>query len=364
MNEWNDNLPADFEDLSKHAPLLDKLRAKGDGFAVPENYFSEALSVIESLVRLPGKNGMTVPENYFTDLAQHIISSAELAKLKDENPLSVPENYFEALADDITSHAALKSISENEFVIPENYFTGFDDTLNTKIALDNIRQDDGFSTPEGYFEKLSSSVMARVAMDDLSKGSDADVPEGYFDTLAGRIAEKIAAEENGPEKNRRRGRVIVFAEVLRRYAKPAAIAASAALLILAGTWFVNHSAGGELKNNSVASHTHAPVSPLPAPPSPVIQPGPAQQDVAVNKPRKKKNHSRVNHEQGQVVKVEKQDVMQSLDQLDENIVADFVADQKPDVNKPADPPAMNDAMYNYLLNNNADLGDLIKDSNK
>ena len=86
------NLPADFDDLSKHAPLLEKIRAKGDGFVVPENYFADAgeLSMVSGhLSVVSGRQsaaGFVVPENYFEELAERIIAVASLSSTTDRGP--------------------------------------------------------------------------------------------------------------------------------------------------------------------------------------------------------------------------------------------------------------------------------------
>src|SRR6187551_265026 len=135
MNEFDDiNLPADFDDLSKHAPLLEKIRAKGEGmphedssqwgFVVPEGYFEEALPMIESLSAVSGQQsavggkdaGFLVPENYFEELAERIIAIVNISSADNRQPTTdnAPEGYFENLADQILAAAKLSDLKTGE----------------------------------------------------------------------------------------------------------------------------------------------------------------------------------------------------------------------------------------------------------
>lgn len=377
MTEFDDiNLPADFDDLSKHAPLLDKLRAKGDGFVVPGNYFSEAFDFTTVIAQLSLLNrqqaGFVVPENYFEELAERIISIAQLHGIKNENAFSVPNGYFEKLTDEILAIAQLSSLKNTEsFEIPEGYFAELDESLNTNIALDNLKQDEGFEVPEGYFEKLSGKILSRVAVDELNQGSSADVPQGYFDTLADKIAARIAAEESTfakatageniqNEKNIERGRVIVFAEVLKRYARPISIAASVTLLIGVSIWFFTHNNNGKtdhviVNNNIKPKQIIQPIiAPIQKHDSVII---PKPDNIAVVKTPKHK----LNHSHDQVVKqLDKKDIMEQLDLLDENMVAEYVSDKNPEIKIVSQEEYLNNEMLNYILDNNTDASDINK----
>lgn len=338
MNEYNDiNLPADFDDLSKHAPLLEKLRSKGDGFAVPENYFSETNELVNAQTALPDSTGFVVPANYFEELAERILALVQLPG--KENPFSVPENYFENFADEIASVASLHELKNQEgFELPENYFSELESTLETKLALDNLKQDEGFSVPDGYFEKLTGQIMARAAVDELQNGSDADVPEGYFDSLADRISARIAEEEGGTkEETQERGRVIVFAEIIKRYSRPVALAASAALLIAVSAWFLNR--GNEngtdqpiTKIDTVTksvpqvvpqAKTNEVVASQEPKKDSVVAKAPKQ--IIAYKPKKENKGLAVNQTPVVPVKVEKQDVIDQMYLLDENSVAEALS---------------------------------------
>ncbi len=398
MNEHNDiNLPADFDDLSKHAPMLEKLRGKGDGFAVPENYFSESLELIEAKTVLPEKDGFavpenyfedsvelpvvdlrlmvgndknsgfTVPENYFEELAERIIAIVSLSDI--ENPFTVPENYFEKLTDEIAALANISSLKNPEaFEVPAGYFSELDETLNTTLALDNLKQDEGFAVPDGYFGKLGDSILSRIAMQEMHSGSDADVPNGYFDTLADRISARIAEEESNAstvplnddkkKKIAERGRIIVFAEVLKRYARPLSVAASVALVIGVSIWFFNRSNGGNAEQDNIANNTAQskhqlqiqPVIPQQKKDSVI-----PQQQIAVVKTEKHNYHKSVNLSHDAVVKVEKKDIMEQADLLDESSLADAVSAQNSTIKNPDD-KFLNQSMKDYLLNDNADPG--------
>ncbi|MBI3511889.1 MAG: hypothetical protein HY064_14605 [Bacteroidetes bacterium] len=363
MNNENDiNLPADFDDLSKHAPLLHALQKKGDGFVVPENYFSDSAEIILAKTILPSADGFVIPENYFSSLAENIISLAALSELKDKESFSVPEGYFEKFADDVISSAELHAmINKDGFTVPENYFNEFDSELNTKIALDNLKQDDGFVMPGDYFEKLSSSVMSRISIDEKSE-DETKVPDGYFDSLADRITARIREEENiTKEKPAEQGRVIVFAEIVKRYSRPAAIAASVALVVAAAVWFLNRNDHPE-KNPIAKNETHKNVNPVVTPlkkdsvPVLVI-PDQHNNNMAQHDVKKQKPRNGVNHPHDALVKVEKKDIMDAIDLLDENTVADVVAEKKPDVKDQNNNEQLDQSMKDFL-NDNSTLEDI------
>ncbi|HLG04085.1 MAG TPA: hypothetical protein VI731_10855 [Bacteroidia bacterium] len=328
MNELNDkNIPADFDDLSKFAPTLLALRGKEGTFVVPENYFSDAASITNAIAGFPAENGFVLPENYFDDLAERIVALAGL-------------------------HA--KTMGEN-FVLPENYFSEFDRELNTKIALDNLKQDEGFSIPEDYFEKLADKIIFRAGMQYLPGEKQTDVPPGYFDTLAGRIAERIAKEEGRAAK----GRVVVFNEYLRRFARPISIAASAALLIALTVWFMNREENRPKQLGEISKNENNPLV------EPKLPPAPAKteietQEIAAQRvavvPKNIKKEQPLNPAPIAAVHVNKEDVIAHLDQLDESTVAEFI-DQFATVI--SDEPGLDQSIYDYLLDDNADASELI-----
>lgn len=366
------NLPADFDDLSKHAPLLEKLRAKGDGFVVPVDYFVEAgeISIISGrLSSVSGRQsaaGFLVPENYFEELAERIIAIASLSSIGDRRQptadcFSVPEGYFEKLTDEILAVAKLSDLKTGEsFEIPGSYFNELDETINTKLALDNLKQDEGFGVPENYFENFSDKILSHVAMDELAKGPDADVPPGYFDTLADRISARIAEEEGVETRNTaERGRMIVFAEVLKRYARPISVAASVALIVSVAVWFFNRDEKKmEVADNKPANEKIQPPVPLPQKDSVhvIIQP---KEEIAAQ-PKIKKSKP-VNPEQQPVVKeIDSKDILAQVDQLDESMIADYFSEINLTADLPQQEESLNTEMLNYLLDNNMDPSDINK----
>ena len=330
------NLPHDFDDLSKHAPLLDSLRAKGDGFAVPEGYFKEMADQSVASCRVSGiKDGFIVPENYFEDLAGRILSSVYLKanqQLTTDNCFSVPQGYFEELTAQAESLIALDELTgdKNSFEVPADYFSDLDQTINTKLALDNLKQDEGFAVPENYFENFADKIQTHLAVDELKNGSDADVPPGYFDSLADKIAARIAESEPSASPGHKkesieRGRIIVFAEVLKRYAKPVSIAAGIALILSVSIWFYMHSNNQPLKDN-FADAKPAKTNAIPVVPAPkkdsVIIPQEQPKQIAMQQPKIKKPKP-VNHPQEAVVKeIDKKDILEQLAIMDENTIAD------------------------------------------
>lgn len=365
MDKNHDILPDDFDDLSKHAPLLHALRGKAEGFVVPENYFGESNEQTLAKTILPEKDGFIVPENYFEELAERILALVQLPS--NENAFAVPENYFEDFAEKIEAVIHLDELkNKTDFEIPKGYFEEFETELPTKLALDNIKQDDGFVVPEGYFEKLSAKVMAQASIDNLNTGSDADVPEGYFDSLADRIAARIENEEGVSEKeSKEKGQIIVFAEFIQRYAKPVSLAASAALLIAVSIWFLNRDtekpAQGFANNTPVKNNTIIPPV-VPADTTTIRLPENKipETKIAVQ-PVKTKNRKQINPAPVRDVKVEKQDVMDQMDLIDETTVAEYVSDQSPANEEKVNDDFLNDAMQQYLLDDNADPSILYND---
>lgn len=337
-HDENIPLPEDFDNLEKYAPLLHAIRVKGDGFVVPENYFSESEELTLTRTGLPLQDGFTVPENYFDELAARILAAVAISEAsKDKNAgLGIPENYFETLSDKIAPLVSVHDLKDEEpFRVPEDYFSGLNDELPAKIALDNLRQDEGFAVPEGYFEKFTEKIVSRVTADSLSTGSDSDVPEGYFDSLADRISARIEKEEGLSEnQSKEKGRIIVFAEIVKRYARPAALAASAALLIAGAIWFLNREKDPQenLANSNVPAKK---VQPVPAPfvpgdsvSNPQLPKQKTEQLAASSeKNNQQKSNPRINHQPVPVVKVKKQDVMEQIDLIDESLVAEYISEQ-------------------------------------
>jgi hypothetical protein len=295
------NLPEDFDDLSKHAPLLHALRDKGDGFIVPENYFTEVIDLIDFQKQISGAEGFTVPENYFDEL---------------------------------------------------------NDTLSTKIALDNIRQENGFAVPADYFERLADDITSRAVLEEINAKNDAEVPSGYFDSLADRITartgiteEKITLENSS--------RIYVFSAALKRYSRPVALAASVVLLIVVSFWLLTKEAAIEsaqpiVKQDSLPQK----ISPVPQQPQQEI-PSPAA--IAETKQPVQKATRQAIIPPQKTAGVQRQDILDHIDLIDEATVAEFITSQN-EIQSAGDLPDA--AIYDELFENNADPSELINTLNE
>ncbi|CAN5731057.1 hypothetical protein BH11BAC7_BH11BAC7_36050 [soil metagenome] len=346
MTEYNEhNLPADFDDLSKHAPLLEKIRAKEEGFVVPEEYFGESatLTVISNCrlsVVCKENSGLTVPENYFEKLAENIIaivglSSAYNGQLTTDN----------------------RKLTIEPFKIPDDYFEEMDETIRTKLSLDNLKQDEGFAVPSAYFENFSDKIITHVAVDEAGKGTVADIPPGYFDTLADKISARIA-EEEGTIPTKEHGKIIVFAEIMKRYARPVSVAASVALLVAVSIWFFNRGEEKiEMAKINPPQQNIQPVIPLPTKDSVVVI---KTQENIVVQPKIKKQKP-LNQQQQQIVKeVSSDDVLEQLYLLDESMVADYITNQNQELVSPPQDESLNDEILKYLLDNGTVPSDINK----
>jgi hypothetical protein len=336
----NINFPPDFDDLSKHAPLLAKLRLQGDGFVVPSAYFDEIAEKIISLLALPpSENNFIIPENYFENLSGEISS----------------------LVQSLDSIENQKSKIKNPFVLPESYFDELDETIGTKLALDNLKQDEGFEVPGNYFENFADKLLTHVAVDELGKGSDADVPPGYFDTLADKIAARIAEEEGiEPQETVERGRIIVFAEVLKRFARPVSIAASVAVILAVSIWFFNR--GENKMQDKFVKTTPEKIVPIVIPQVKDTTAVLAKEDILKPEIKKRK---KINQPDEVVVKgtdkqVDNKDILEQLYLMDENMVADYITDQDVNAASTSTEGSLNDEMLNYLIENDADPSDINK----
>ncbi|MDV7188050.1 hypothetical protein R3X25_12220 [Lutibacter sp. TH_r2] len=95
------------KELHKIAPTLSKLKEKGTGFTVPENYFNttEEHIIREFKLKKITKNNLTsefkTPKNYFESLENNVLSNLHLEKLQPKNKLEVPDNYFDSIEDNV-----------------------------------------------------------------------------------------------------------------------------------------------------------------------------------------------------------------------------------------------------------------------
>lgn len=396
MNEEQTyNLPPDADDLSKHAPALFALQGKGEGFvvpenffeefteravsmttlpsfdsaqddnSVPENYFDELPSIVEAKTILPSSVGLIVPENYFEELPSIIEANAQLSDFDAPSENPVPEHYFNEFAENLEARIVLENVLppavQNDNAVSSGYFDEMESELHVHIALDNLKQEEGFVLPENYFSDLTERVLAETAdvrpsgvevvTGDITSEADPNVPDGYFEELPDRVLARVATEEN---KKPKRGRVVVFAEWTKQYWKPVSVAASVALLIATGWYFINEqeNGNGSLKNNSYAVVTpDAPsVAPQVAPPpADTVARHETPTMVASSTPKKPKD---VKPNVIQEVKMNDEEIIAQSDVMDETMVMDFVAESN--VITPTE-DVLDPAMMEYLMNDNAGL---------
>lgn len=380
-NEENDiNLPADADDLSKHAPALFALKGTETGFVVPalyfeelselviaktsipedgglvvpENYFEELSAVVEAKTVIPSQDGLTVPQDYFEELSA--IIEAKLI-LPTESGLVVPENYFEEFSTNLESLIALPAFdsAQSDNTIPAGYFSEMENELHVHIALDNLKQEDGFVVPEGYFENLTSRVLAETILDKDNINND-EVPDGYFDALPGKVISRIEGEGDKKEEG---GRVIVFAQ-WKKYTAITAVAAAVALLIVFTWTFIGNSdAGiGELRvahntpNLVPDNYVHIPQPKIDTTPEIVVV---VPDAVVVQLPKKRKDIKPL--PQNNVIEqknttMSNEEIIAQSDVMDESMVMDFVAEGG--MIQPTDEVPEAD-MMEYLMNDNAGL---------
>lgn len=139
MNELN-NIPDDFEDLEKYAPLLSKIK-KENCFCVPPNYFSE----LSNDVRIDTitsdfntENPFEVPSDYFTELPNEIEAAISAAQLIKEDTFNIPNNYFEELPQEITNEIIASAFPKgNPFTVPADYFESLPLAIQNKLAGKN-----------------------------------------------------------------------------------------------------------------------------------------------------------------------------------------------------------------------------------
>lgn len=353
MNEeFEHNIPADADDLSKHAPALFAMKSKGEGLVVPDNYFEELTEIVMAKTVLPEDGGLVVPEEYFNELPDLILAKTTLPT---ESGLTVPENYFEDFGAQLESQISLEEILPKQSSdIPAGYFEVMENELHVHIALDNIKQEEGFVVPEGYFTNLTERILAETVLDKDNINND-EVPEGYFESLHGKVADRIAGEEQSAPET---GRVLVFSAYIKQYARPMAIAASAALLIGLG-WFAITSTEEPINTNTVAQNDTLPQMMKSALPivGDTLYREQIQTGIALETP---KNPERIKPNVIREVIMQEDEIIAQSDLLDESMVMDFVAENEV-VN--ASEEVLDESMMEYLMNDNATL-DVIDPGNK
>jgi hypothetical protein len=391
MNEQNDTfLPADFDDLSKYAPVLHGLRGRAEGFVVPEQYFEELTAFLPARIAVErGRGGeWPVPENYFEQAQELTVSLTSFVSAEKEAlSLGLPSAYFEQFPDQLLAHVALDAVHEPEgFVVPENYFENFGTQLEsmialdalkqtpqadvpanyfehlhqdlpTQLALDNLRQDEGFVVPESYFDQFSARLMGRIGLENLEMGSDADVPETYFDQLTSRIEAKIAAldaeQENevvAPES----GKII---SIVPNRSRKIAMAAAVAVFVCLGGWLMYQLSTSKQSTIAPIAKKETPLNKAPQ-----ISPVPQQPKVELLAPEivpeKIANRTKPQNKRKPMLQVQKENFIDNIDLVDESTVAEYAAEQLLDEDVSH---TLDQSMENYLLNESTDLGELIKD---
>lgn len=410
--DHNIDLPADSDDLSKHAPSLFNLKGKEEGFVVPALYFEELSEQVISKTFIPEDGGLVVPENYFEELSSIIeaktsfdspstglrtgaqddkkhtaglivpenyfeeLSSIIEAKtiIPEESGLSEPQDYFEELPSlieaktnipseggltepgdyfeelhsNIESKIALESVhAKLADEVPADYFSQMESELHVHIALDNVKQDEGFVVPDGYFNNLTERILSETIIDKDSVNDD-QVPAGYFEGLPEKVIARLEADGEIAEE---RGRVIVFAAWIKQYARPAAVAASAALII--GLSWVFLSNGENNQENIFVFQPHG------IAPDRIIQGIPQNENIirheelptgiAVQIPN---NGERIKPKPNQGVIMHEDEIIAQSDLMDEGMVMEFVAESN--VIEPTE-EVLDADMMEYLMNDNAGL---------
>jgi hypothetical protein len=315
---------------------------KEGGLVVPGNYFEELPPLIEAKIFIPTEDGLTVPENYFEELPS-VLEAKTI--IPSEDGLHLPGNYFEEFSAQLESRMSLEDVLPKEKEdVPPSYFGEMESELHVHIALDNIRQDEGFVVPEKYFANLTERVLAETSLSGEVINND-EVPAGYFDTLHDKVAARIDSE-NQPE----RGRVIVFAAFMKKYGRPVAIAASAALLISLGWIFLNN--GNENPNpNFVAKMDSVPLRTIHALPEvgDTLYMKQTPQGIAVQNPEKPE---RIKPNTNPEVIMNEEEIIAQSDLMDESMVMDFVMENE--AIKPSE-EVLDQSMMEYLMNDNTGL---------
>lgn len=350
MNEeLEHNIPSDADDLSKYAPTLFAMKSKDDGFVAPANYFEELTDLVMAKTVIPSDGGLTIDENYFDELPEIIVAKTSIPT---ESGLDEPKNYFEELGTQLESRIALEgALPKNSQDVPEGYFDAMESELLVHIALDNIKQEEGFVVPEGYFENLTARTIstAIVAFDSaqLDNMPDPNIPAGYFDSLYENIVDRLESEGAITPQ---RGRIVVFAAYVKQYARPIAIAASAALLIGLG-WFAATSGEDSPKQNTVAQVDS--VAPRMKNAMPIVGDSLRKEEIPVGIANESpKNNERIKPIAIPEVIMNNDEIIAQSDLLDEAMVMDFVAENEV-VN--ANEEVLDQSMMDYLMNDDSNL---------
>ncbi len=350
MNEeLEHNIPSDAVDLSKYAPTLFAMKSKYDGFIAPANYFEELTDLVMAKTVIPSDGGLIVDENYFDEFPEIIVAKTSIPT---ESGLDEPKNYFEELGTQLESRIALEgALPKNSQDVPEGYFDAMESELLVHIALDNIKQEEGFVVPEGYFENLTACTIstAIVAFDSAQSDNmpDPNIPAGYFDSLHENIVDRLESEGTITPQ---RGRIVVLTAYVKQYARPMAIAASAALLIGLG-WFAATSGEDSPNQNTVAQIDS--VAPRMKNAMPVIGDILRKEEIPVGIANESpKNNERIKPIAIPEVIMNNDEIIAQSDLLDEAMVMDFVAENEV---ANASEEVLEQSMMDYLMNDDSNL---------
>ncbi|MDB5159011.1 MAG: hypothetical protein JWR50_3718, partial [Mucilaginibacter sp.] len=152
-----------------------------DCFTVPENYFEELSSNIQSRIVVDDAinaqpTGLTVPENYFEELSSNIQSRIAVEELLDatHTGLTVPENYFEELSSNIQSRIAVEELLDTEhtgLTVPANYFEDLSSKIQSRLVVKQalVNAEDTLTVPQDYFNKLNKEILNKTVNKDVKR---------------------------------------------------------------------------------------------------------------------------------------------------------------------------------------------------
>lgn len=179
----------------------------------------------------------TVPVGYFDELHQRTMSRAALDKISENGDgFAVPENYFNDMRSNLQSRTRIEETLANTaegFTVPENYFEELQANVQSRVNIEEAmyQHAEGFTVPENYFDDLQQQIMSRVAVEEAlaAQPEGFTVPENYFDSLESNIMAKVSS----PAARPRHGLVHrMFASGVYRYAAAACITLAVGATIL------------------------------------------------------------------------------------------------------------------------------------
>ncbi len=111
-----------------------------------------------------------MPDGYFDGLEQQIVSFIKLVELKNETSeqgFTVPENYFEELNSVINSRITIEAALDKEgtgFDVPEDYFESLSTKIQSRIAVQESLSNstEAFAVPQNYFDDLTDNILNKT----------------------------------------------------------------------------------------------------------------------------------------------------------------------------------------------------------